>query len=404
MSNYQNTCKGDEGRDSVMTFTVGASALRNICITGLLTLLLISTQVIAKRSGRTATIEGTAPTSSGKLLMKNPDGTLLVDGEVMNRTWMLKEFGLSSDSRELVVYDPDGDCKVQLQPCTATIAINGATLDWQVNDVTLTAAQRATLLTASLSGQIITLNASASVTATSSTGAPRSGVPQVISSQYTVKVPDNPVVQSANYNFNMKSGFPKTGFTNATFYFWMNGLNTSRNNNYTFSSDQPWVTVDSDGTVTFIDEPTAATKTVNITITNTQQPSFIPTRVYSFTVNKWFKRNSSFISSVGGNAALNKTCETNMGSGYTLPYLSAFTSSTNSTIAPRASDGTFWGDWGTGSGANLNNSRAIWVVNEPWMTAYQGSYGPVYLYSSGYVAGSGGGKGNAFSLVCVKDI
>ncbi|OKP23813.1 hypothetical protein [Serratia fonticola] len=288
MNNYQKACKGDRGNDRVVTFTVTATALRVACVTGLLALLLGSMPAMAKRSESTGTIEGRAPTAGGQLLIKKPDGALLVNNDLMTGTWTPNGFGVSPDGSELLLTDPDGDCDARLNiaPCTATINTAGATKVWQVNGVNLTTAQLAATFLPNLAGQVLTLTATAPVTTASPTGAPKSNVQTLSTVTYRVNIPDNPMVRVNGYSFAINAGFPTTGFVGANFQFWMNGLNTGANSNYTYSSNRSWVTVDSTGMVSFVNMPSSTTK--NATITITPKGGVYPVRAYNFNVDTWF--------------------------------------------------------------------------------------------------------------------
>ncbi|WP_368659151.1 hypothetical protein [Budvicia aquatica] len=45
------------------------------------------------------------------------------------------------------------------------------------------------------------------------------------------------------YQFAGNSGFPRTGYTNASYQIWMNGTSTANNSAYIFTSDSNWVSV-----------------------------------------------------------------------------------------------------------------------------------------------------------------
>lgn len=291
MNNYQKACKGDRGNDGVVTFTVTATALRVACVTGLLALLLGSMPAMAERSESTGTIEGRAPTASGQLLIKKPDGALLVNNDLMTGTWTPNGFSVSPDGSELVLTDLDGDCDVVARPCTATINTAGATKVWQVNGVNLTTAQLAATFLPNLAGQVLTLGVTAPVTTASPTGTPNSNVQTLSTVTYSVNIPDNPKVRVNGYSFAVNEGFPKTGFEGANFQFWMNGVDATANSNYTYSSNKSWVVVDSAGSVSFISEPTSADSSASITIT--RKDGSIPVRTYSFKIAKWFKGSGS---------------------------------------------------------------------------------------------------------------
>ncbi|WP_428829296.1 hypothetical protein [Budvicia aquatica] len=73
------------------------------------------------------------------------------------------------------------------------------------------------------------------------------------------------------YQFAGNSGFPRTGYTNATYQIWMNGTSSATNNAYVFTSDSPWVSVGrSTGIITLTGKPASGytAAVINIAATN----------------------------------------------------------------------------------------------------------------------------------------
>ena len=94
------------------------------------------------------------------------------------------------------------------------------------------------------------------------------------------------------YTFGANSGFPSTGFNGAQFTLNVPAGKTA--SDYTWSSDQSWVTANNSGVVTFNNnDATSATKTVTITaISNSANRASL---VYRFTVRNWFETTSNLL-------------------------------------------------------------------------------------------------------------
>jgi adhesin/invasin len=97
------------------------------------------------------------------------------------------------------------------------------------------------------------------------------------------------------YTFTPGQGFPQTGFAGAKLYFLIDGSDEN-NSNYTWSSNQSWVTVDSSGDVTMNatqsstpdDSPPSSDRQVTITGTPKTGGTAL---TYTFTIQKWYKRS-----------------------------------------------------------------------------------------------------------------
>ena len=118
----------------------------------------------------------------------------------------------------------------------------------------------------------------------------------VTSDRMTVNVVVTPLfgafedISVNDFTFAVDAGFPTTGFDGAEF-----ALNTpSAPSDYTWSSDAPWVSVDSSGTVSFISQGDAAPVTITATPVSGGEPL-----AYTFAVTHWFRSdgNNSWVTS-----------------------------------------------------------------------------------------------------------
>lgn len=99
--------------------------------------------------------------------------------------------------------------------------------------------------------------------------------------------------QGTSYVFSPDSGFPKTGYAGAQFYLLVNG-NDQENLDYTWSSNQSWVTIDKDAIATMHasssqttdDSPALSSRTVTITGTPKKGGAAL---TYTFTLEKWYR-------------------------------------------------------------------------------------------------------------------
>lgn len=245
--------------------------------------------VLSDRAGQ---IQGLAPTATGSLLVLSPDGvTIVADNAVLDLQQRPNQFTLSSSTTGLVLQDADGDTGLSAQ-----IDTHSATLTWKENGTALTSSQLAAPFGDNFVGKILTLEVRAPVTASSVTGVPTSSEAQLQSTTYTFTIPTKLTAFTGGllvngYTFAASEGFPKTGFIGATFTLAMDGSSTSSNALYNYSSDQAWVNVDNNGTVTFTGKPSSETKTVTI-ITARKDNSAVKT-AYSFSISDWFSNNGS---------------------------------------------------------------------------------------------------------------
>ncbi|PHI32773.1 hypothetical protein [Budvicia aquatica] len=325
---------------------------------GLILVVISAPNAWAKWSETAGPINGRAPTATGTLNVMFPDGTAVTNNAVVSATLKPTDFGISVSA--LTLQDLDGDTGLSSSLDTAA-----ATWVWKYNNVELTAAQLAAEFSTNFSGKTLTVAASVPVTVSSLTGAPTTGNPSTLSSgTYTVKVPVSPPVVRVNgASFAMNSGFPKTGFSQAQFQFWMNGTSAAGNSNYTFSpaNPAPWVTVNpTTGVVKFTGVPAAA-QTVNITITDNRGGPATP---FSFRVGTWFINNDN-IRVTPANADSYCASKT----GYATPSYLKMTNAKYRENGTRAADGRLWDEWG-----NLREYNSSWMMdNGYWALEPDGS-------------------------------
>ena len=333
-------------------------------LVGLILVAISAPTVWAKVTHSTGTIEGRPPTATGLLNVMFPGGTTAVTQNVVVGTaHKPNDFWLSASG--LILKDQDSDTGLSASLDTAAV-----TWVWKYNNVALTPAQLAAPFSASFLGKTLTVVASAPITVFSLTGAPTTSSPSTLSSAtYTLVVPASlPVVRVNGASFALDSGFPKTGFSQATFQFWMNGTSASGNSNYTFAADPraPWVTVNpATGVVTFVAEPASA-QTVNITITDTRTNEVTP---YSFTIGTWFVNNGSNKMTA---AQADSYCA-GLGASYGVPSYLKMTNAATGTNGTRAPDGRLWDEWGSLSVADYTGSG--WVSNYHWAFELYGTGG-----------------------------
>ncbi|HAT3810721.1 TPA: hypothetical protein I8608_003622 [Morganella morganii] len=135
------------------------------------------------------------------------------------------------------------------------------------------------------------------------------------------------------YNFAPNSGFPTTGFVNATYTLTLDNANAS---DYNWTSSASWVKVDSAGKVTFTAEPQGQ-KQVTITATKKSGGGEIS---HSFTLNRWYQYNATMRNWSSANSYCN-----GLGNGYALPtrlqLINVLSGSGTRTVG-----GHLWSEWG----------------------------------------------------------
>ncbi len=98
-------------------------------------------------------------------------------------------------------------------------------------------------------------------------------------------MPDTTIFNPNDYPFGPSDGFPNTGILGAQFQVLFEG-SASNNSRYLWGSDQPWMSVDSTGTVEFIGTPDTTNNTG--TIWAIPIDTGTPMYAYTFTLKKWF--------------------------------------------------------------------------------------------------------------------
>ncbi|WP_333781727.1 hypothetical protein [Yersinia intermedia] len=239
--------------------------------------------------------------------------------------------------------------------------------------------------------------ASAPITVSSLSGAPTTNAtPQLVSSAtYTVVVPAvGPVIRVNGYSFAMGSGFPKTGFSQAQFQYWMNGTSAAGNSDYMFSlsTTTPWVTVNSaTGVVKFTGTPTSSAP-VTILITHTQ--SGVVT-VHSIPALQWYINNGTTTADYYADA--NSWCRTK--SGYVPPGTLEFRGnmSASTTVIARGPRGGLTPEWGDITATDYTGSG--WVNAYYWVADAGSS---TVLASAKYGRYHSPAAGEQGSTACVR--
>ena len=189
----------------------------------------------------------------------------------------------------------------------------------------------------------------------------------VTSDRVTVNVVVTPLfgafedISVNDFTFAVDAGFPTTGFDGAEF-----ALNTpSAPSDYTWSSDAPWVSVDSSGTVSFISQGDAAP--VTITATPTSGGTSL---AYTFTIASWFRSNGS--SRVTYSEARTWCNEQQPSYQWKIPAYRLLSQ------APATRGvGALWREWG--DMRNYVNSTFTWRGHWSSTTVSTGNYYFVYL-------------------------
>ncbi|MBL5829841.1 Ig-like domain-containing protein, partial [Serratia fonticola] len=247
----------------------------------MLTIGMVTTPAMAILSDKAGQIQGQVPSVTGNLQVLFPDGeTLLPDNTMLELNQIPNQFRVSSSTEGLVLQDADGDTGL-----AALVDIEHAILSWKYNGTALNPAQLAAPFRDNFAGQTLTLEISAPVTASSTTGLPTTAEPKHLTSRYTLTVASEFTGISANgHTFGMAEGFPSTGFTGATFTLNMSGAASD----YAWTSSASWSSVDSNGQVTFTTQGNSSPVTITATPTTGGTPL-----TYSFTVRNWFINNGT---------------------------------------------------------------------------------------------------------------
>ncbi|EOY5724080.1 invasin domain 3-containing protein [Enterobacter cloacae] len=200
----------------------------------------------------------------------------------------------------------------------------------------------------------------------------------------------NTLVSVNGTTYKGDGGFPTTGFTGAKFQILLDG-DDSKNTDYTWNSDQTWVTVDTSGNVQFIGAATSGTRTVKITATPVSGGASF---TYEFTVTKWFTPQSGLKTW----SQANTLCKSS------LPDVSDLTNQTSTTAARRSpNSGALMSEWGSlnlisGSGF----SKSLYWTSTISSTNYPGYYYIVNAFSWGnYISNS---SSNSMYPVCMINL
>lgn len=245
---------------------------------GVFSLVLGSVSVQAKLSAGTGTIQGRAPTATGKLFVNGPGGPYET-GAKLDGTTRPNDYTIDPDTSELILSDADGDVNL-----AATLDAPAPALVWKDGARALTAEQLSqTFAAAGLSGKQLTATGQPTVTTTTTTGDPRIGTSS-IPQTYMFETTAPTVVRVNGAEFAWDSGFPTTGFIGATYQVLALGK-VANSAGYTWTTSQPqWTTIDPTGNVTFTQRPTSAQSSYTITGTKAGAPTIEITS----TVESWF--------------------------------------------------------------------------------------------------------------------
>lgn len=293
-------------------------------------------------SGR---IHGRAPTVTGNIQILNPGGaTAVTDNQSVNPSAKPNQFTLSTNYSGLTVTDLDGDTGL-----TKTVNPAQSTLSWKHGSTTLTTAQLSQSFSPGWEGETLQVIGSATVTASSSSGIPRSNVTN-ISTIYKIVVPGLPWSYLVNnQSFTPDSGFPTTGFTGATYQI----IASSVENNSKFdwiitpASAASWVTVSSSGVVKYTGTATSNNKTYTVTAKN--KISGIARVVKTTTLARWY-----IVAPAAAPYDLPSVKAFCQGKGSTLATVEQLTNAAKPAAAGRTTSGTraagsnaLWSQWGS---------------------------------------------------------
>ncbi|PHI30065.1 hypothetical protein CRN84_12290 [Budvicia aquatica] len=332
--------------NTVVTATVG-------CVSFLLVMMSLGAQA---QSVSTQSIKGRVPTASGNILIQGPGGLVIEDNVAVSLSAAPAQFSVSPDTTDLILSDSDGDLGL-----TAEVDSAAGTLIWTSHQTPLTAEQVARAFGAEFAGRTLTVRASAPVTVSSRDGDPRSGTQTLHSATYTLHVPELPLPVTAllvgGAEFPVTSGFPTQGFVGATFQVRL-GDTVANNALYTWSTQSDWVSVDSQGRVSFMATPSSTHKTVVIKAIDKVGGG---ESIYTFTVNEWFIHQGS----VAGTASqADSACAAQSGGNYAVPSWTRLSAGPGSA---RAGDGPLWNAWGS-----LSAYGAGWHDYSYWARETQG--------------------------------
>ncbi len=243
---------------------------------------LSAAPAMAVLSGETGHIHGRAPTATGALQAVFPDGsTVVTEGVRVDWSQIPGQFNLTSEG--FIPQDLDGDTglSVDIDPTQAN-------LTWFINGIPFTTSQLTSPFGKNFSeNDTLRLEVSAPVTVSSATGLPATAEPVIHSAHYLLRGPITTPVLSVNAHiFTRDSDFPSTGFINAQFYVYMNGMSIATNSDYLWEVSEGWLSVDANGRITFERKPEDnESRTVNVKATNRNNGEIW---TWTFTVGTWF--------------------------------------------------------------------------------------------------------------------
>lgn len=206
----------------------------------------------------------------------------------------------------------------------------------------------------------------------------------------TTMVGINTHLDNAGTDFSLTSSFPKTGFRGATFTIKLSAGVDPRQ--FTWTSDQNWVTVNPLGQVLFPGEPSSGSKTVTITATS----AVGKTLAYTFTLESWFINSGDTMMSRNEAADY---C-TRKGNGYQFPYFTRVSGADAlSDNNVRGKVGRLTSEWGTmGLYGNGWKPWYYWVdgqQNDGWTSWF-------YVYQNGSLSNGWGSESH--HALCYKTL
>ncbi|WP_455813716.1 inverse autotransporter beta domain-containing protein [Pseudomonas graminis] len=198
----------------------------------------------------------------------------------------------------------------------------------------------------------------------------------------------NTHLDNAGTDFSLTSSFPKTGFRGATFTIKLSAGVDPRQ--FTWTSDQSWVTVDPLGEVLFSGEPSSGSKTVTITATS----AVGKTLAYTFTLESWFINSGDTMMS--RNEAADYCAR--QGNGYQFPYFTRVSGADAlSDDNVRGKVGRLTSEWGAmGLYGNGWKPWYYWVdgqQNDGWTSWF-------YVYQNGSLSNGWGSESH--HALCYK--
>ncbi|KAL1506423.1 hypothetical protein ABEB36_005793 [Hypothenemus hampei] len=162
------------------------------------------------------------------------------------------------------------------------------------------------------------------------------------------EIPSDVITVTAHgHIFYVESGFPTTGFKGANFK-----INIHKDKNFTFSSNQNWLGVNSDGIVTITAQPNAGNTDALITITSESDDEVLS---YSFNLDYWFVNAGKQRYSI---AEAEKYCAD---IGLSLPPYKIVTNADNVKQTGYRDLGTLWSEWGNLDFFGWGNYVSYWT-------------------------------------------